>query len=585
MANPQFSFDPGVGSYDDTSETPDQKIRQASRAARTAGALGTAPLPVKTALPTGPKPVAAAPVAAPTPAPAPAPAPYVQPTTVQGEDEMIAAGFGSSNEDEIQRSLRTAEAGKLKADREFATEEARQKAASANREASIAEEFSTKLRETNAKQKAMLNSSYGQFAPTKESAKDIAGLFSILTFATMGAGTESKYYGMNALSALTGAMKGYKEGRDDLYKKALTAYDKNVAEFTKRTENSLKELKLAQEELSVDKDAAMARARAVAAMEAGSIAALKIRSGDLDGAIKALQTQATSVRTFKAKADESKLRHEDRQESLRLQGQRINIQVDRASAAATRRDEKAMQQIGPALRNIAENYAEGSADKLVGASTEDKKIVQGAYRAVEESEQVADFVAKNPKAVGAMAAIKNFIKMDAIKSIKNEDESAAAVEKSQAVDAAIDRAVQSGSVNKDEAEAAKILQKKLFGLALADVRGSGQRGSVYLDRQFQNLYDQASRQDTLINIIKERAEENNRNLRVYKLNVERHNNPEQFPLIETKSTTDYIKQRTPKSGVPENIEKALSGKVDGTGAKFGGKTYRVYGGIVKEVQE
>ena len=125
----------------------------------------------------------------------------------------------------------------------------------------------------------------------------------------------------------------------------------------------------------------------------------------------------------------------------------------------------------------------------------------------------------------------------------------------------------------------------MFGLALSDVRSSGQRGSVYLDRQFQNLYDQASRQDTLINIIKERAEDNNRNLRVYRLNVERHNNPEQFPLMEAKSTSDYIKERAPKSGVPENIESALKGKPDGTGARSGGKTYRVYGGVVTEVRE
>jgi hypothetical protein len=55
--------------------------------------------------------------------------------------------------------------------------------------------------------------------------------------------------------------------------------------------------------------------------------------------------------------------------------------------------------------------------------------------------------------------------------------------------------------------------------------------------------------------------------------------------MEAKSTTDYIKERAPKSGIPEKIEKALSGKPDGTGARSGGKTYRVYGGIVKEVQE
>ena len=73
--------------------------------------------------------------------------------------------------------------------------------------------------------------------------------------------------------------------------------------------------------------------------------------------------------------------------------------------------------------------------------------------------------------------------------------------------------------------------------------------SVYLDRQFQNLYDQASRQETLLKIIRERAEENNRNLRIYKLNVERNINPENFPLYEADTPerfNQYLKERSPK---------------------------------------
>ena len=434
------------------------------------------------------------------------------------------------------------------------------------------------------------------FVPDKESAKDIAGLFSMVSVMGMLLGGGGKLNAMQALSAMNGMLEGHQKGRSDLYKKQATEFDKNFKSMIKKHEEFRKKMEDAVKLAAVDKEAGLADAK-MAAVEAGSpiikamvdrgeiVRALETLNDTVQGreaALKLVLTEQDRAATRKLAADKVKADAQRHREDM---ASREKLRLATLAAAQGRRDEKALQAIGPALRNIAENYAEGSADKLVGASTEDKKIVQGAYRAVEESEQVADFVAKNPKAVGAMAAIKNFIKMDAIKSIKNEDEEAAAKEKAQAVDAAIDRAVQSGSIAKDDAEAAKILQKKLFGLALSDVRGSGQRGSVYLDRQFQNLYDQASRQDTLINIIKERAEENNRNLRVYKLNVERHNNPELFPLVEAKSTTDYIKERAPKSGIPENIEKALSGKPDGTGARSGGKTYRVYGGVVKEVQE
>lgn len=427
------------------------------------------------------------------------------------------------------------------------------------------------------------------FVPTKDSAKDIAALFSTVSVMGMLLGGAGKLNAMQTLSAMNGMLEGHRKGRADLYKQQATEFDKNFKAMTKRHEELRKKMEDAVKLVSVNKEAGMAEAR-LAAAEAGSpIIKTMVDRGEIVRALQTLndtvQGREAALKLVLTEQDRAETRKEAAKRQREILASHERLRMATLAAAQGRRDEKALQAIGPALRNIAENYAEGSADKLVGASTEDKKIVQGAYRAVEESEQVADFVAKNPKAVGAMAAIKNFIKMDAIKSIKNEDEGVAATEKAQAVDAAIDRAVQSGSVTKDDAEAAKILQKKLFGLALSDVRGSGQRGSVYLDRQFQNLYDQASRQDTLINIIKERAEENNRNLRVYKLNVERHNNPELFPLVEAKSTTDYIKERAPKSGVPENIEKALSGKPDGTGARSGGKTYRVYGGVVKEVQE
>jgi hypothetical protein len=261
------------------------------------------------------------------------------------------------------------------------------------------------------------------------------------------------------------------------------------------------------------------------------------------------------------------------------------IRLATLTAAQGRRDEKALQSVGPALRNIAEQYPEGTVYTLLGASSDDKKRVQGAYRAVEESESVGDFVARNPGAVGAMAVVRNFLKMDAIASLQNPDEAQAAQQKSLLVDNAIDKGVQSGQIKPDDAQSAKILQKKLFGLALSDVQGSGQRGSVYLDKAFQNLYDQASRQETLLKIIRARAEENNTNLKTYKLNIERHNNPEQFPLLETKSVEDYAKERRPASGVPKDVEDKLKDKPEGTGTRKDGKIFRIYGGVVSEAKE
>ena len=402
------------------------------------------------------------------------------------------------------------------------------------------------------------------FVPTKDNAKDIAGLFSLVSVIGMLVGGGGKQNAMLAMNSMNGMLEGYQKGRADLYKKEAAEFDKNFKAMLQKHAEFRKEMEDAVKLAATNKEAGMANARLAAAKAGSSIVKTMLDQGRLMDAYKLVdesQAGAESALKLEAKvrSDAAKEAAAERRQRESLASQE-RIRLATLAAAQGRRDEKSLQAIGPALRNIAENYPEGSADKLVGASPEDKKIIQGSYRAVEESEQVADFVAKNPKAVGAMAAIKNFIKMDAIKSIQNENEEVAAQQKSQAVDTAINQAVQSGQINKDDAEAAKLLQKKLFGLALSDVRSSGQRGSVYLDKSFQSLYDQASRQDTLVNIIKERAEENNRNLRVYRLNVERHNNPEQFPLMEAKSTTDYIKERAPVKQPSEKHIKMLREK-------------------------
>jgi hypothetical protein len=409
------------------------------------------------------------------------------------------------------------------------------------------------------------------FIPSKDTAQDIAGLFGVISVISMLVGGGGKMSGQLALGNMNGMMEGYRKGRDDLYKKERIEFDKNFNTMMKKHAEFRQEMEDAVKLASTNKEEGF-RAAEMAAIKAGSPVILaKLRKGELIGSYNLINESMEGGKwAFGVKQKQDEL---DEARKFRI------------ALAGTRRDEKILQAIGPALRNIAEQYPEGTAMSLAGASPDDKKRVQGAYRAVEESEKVADFVARNPNAVGALAVAKNFLRVDAIKSLQSEDEATVAAGKSAIIDQQLDAGVQKGEISRDDAEAAKVLQKKLFALALADVQGSGQRGSVYLDRQFQNLYDQASRDTTLVKIIRERAEENNRNLKGYKLNVERHNNPELFPLVETRSVEDYMKERKPKTGVPDNVDKALKGKPDGTGARSGNKTYRVYGGVVKEVQE
>lgn len=421
-----------------------------------------------------------------------------------------------------------------------------------------------------------------KFMPTKDTAQDIAGLFGLVGVISMALGGGGRMSGHLALGNMNAMMEGYRKGRTDLNKKEAVEFDKNFKSMQAALETLSREYKDALEIEKSDKERGRLE-RHMTLAKAGSpvLKAMEERLGPVrvNDFLNELQTtmdkSVTLHNSLQKYADDRQAKKEAAQQAADL----------KAALAGGRRDEKILQSIGPALRNIAEQYPEGTAMSLAGASPDDKKRVQGAFRAVEESEKVADFVARNPNAVGALAVAKNFLRVDAIKSLQSEDEATVAASKAAVIDQQLDEGVEKGQISKDDAEAAKLLQKKLFALALADVQGSGQRGSVYLDRQFQNLYDQASRDTTLVKIIRERAEENNRNLKAYKLNIERNNNPEQFPLVEARSVEDYMKERKPKSGVPDNVEKALKGKPEASGVKSGGKTYRIYGGVVKEVQE
>ena len=427
------------------------------------------------------------------------------------------------------------------------------------------------------------------FIPTKETAQDMAQLFSVVNVIGMLMGGGGKNNAQLAMNAMNGMLEGHQKGKQDLYRQERDTFEKNFKSMLQKHAEFRKEMDDAIKLASTDKQAGIAAAELAATKAGSSIVQAQLRKGDLLGAYKLVDESQKGAGEALKFVERQQEREATEAAAERRQRQTLASQERMRQAtlalAQGRRDEKALQSVGPALRNIAEQYPEGTVNTLLGASPDDKKRVQGAFRAVEESESVGDFVARNPGAVGAMAVVRNFLKMDAIASLQNPDEGQAAQQKSLLVDDAIDKGVQSGQIKPDDAQAAKILQKKLFGLALSDVQGSGQRGSVYLDKSFQTLYDQASRPETLLKIIRERAEENNRNLKTYKLNIERHNNPEQFPLLESKSVEDYAKERRPASGVPKDVEDKLKGKPEGTGTRKDGKIFRIYGGVVSEAKE
>jgi hypothetical protein len=121
------------------------------------------------------------------------------------------------------------------------------------------------------------------FVPTKDSWKDIAGLFSLISVLGAVAG---KGNAQLALSNMNGMLEGYQKGRADLYKKEATEFDKNFKAMIKKHEEFRKEMEDAIKLAPVDKEAAMAEAR-MAAVKAGSaIVQAQLDKGYLTDAYK-----------------------------------------------------------------------------------------------------------------------------------------------------------------------------------------------------------------------------------------------------------------------------------------------------------
>lgn len=398
-----------------------------------------------------------------------------------------------------------------------------------------------------------------EFIPTKDNYQDLAGLHSLVGIIGWAIGGGAKNNSIQAMNAMNGMLEGYQKGRLDLYKREKDIFETNLKNLKTKADVLSARLKQITELSAIDSKAAEAEADVLfAETDAKFLKGIR----DKQGLVVASET-AEKIKEAVTKAFEFKDKEKDR------------------ISKASEREAKNLSDVGPFIRNLSEEYPAGTLQFLSGADDKDKARIFGAHKAIIEGESVADFIAKNPNAAGALATAKNFIRLDAIRSVQNSDEVAAANSKAALLDAQLDEAVKKKLISADDAEVAKILQKKLFALALSDVQASGQRGSVYLDKKFQDLYDQSSRPQTLLEIIRSREEESNNILRGYKLGLENNLRKENYPLY-NEGARPFFETRRPKLEVPPEVADmfAKQGNVEGSGVRHKNGIYRIRNGQI-----
>lgn len=394
------------------------------------------------------------------------------------------------------------------------------------------EKEKTKLLEDQIKSQQLANENYKKslrdispFEPSKENSQIMMTMFPLLSIFAFASGGKGRYSGQAMLANLEGMVRGYREGRKDLFDREVKEYEKNFQAAKAWNEQKRREFEDALTAITQNRELGLQKLKELAMDEQGSIFAAKAEMGDVKAMTDILSARTKSLE----RADQEKARLQSMADQRRLM-----------------REEKALQDLGGAVREIASRYPKLDITRLYGTDAIGRRKIENSYRAMEESEHAANYFVLNPQAAGAIAVARNLIKMDAIKSVgSSDDESSAAKIKSDYVDRQLDEAVKKNLISRDDAEAAKVGQKILFALALADVQGSGQRGSVYLDRKFQELYDQSSRPETLLKIIRERQSEINGNLKIYGMDVKGHSDYQsKFPLF-SMGAADYLKANAP----------------------------------------
>jgi hypothetical protein len=161
------------------------------------------------------------------------------------------------------------------------------------------------------------------FVPTKETAQDLAALFSLVSVIGMVVGKSDS---QRAMSAMNGMLEGHQKGRADLYKKEQIEFDKNFKAMQAKIGTLEKELDEAVKLKAYDKEAGeQAIYLALAKSESPLLKAMKDKQGDIavlnavKGSRKDLETVVNIQNKLQSEADARQARKEaqDAQNQLR----------------------------------------------------------------------------------------------------------------------------------------------------------------------------------------------------------------------------------------------------------------------------
>lgn len=233
---------------------------------------------------------------------------------------------------------------------QLAGKEQEQKVAGLEQRQQLQEQQAQELRQLPERQQlssARQELSGAAFVPTKETAQDIATIFSLTGIIGMAIGGGAKDNAYAAMAGMNGMLEGYKRGRADIYKRERESFDKNLKALQLKVQTLQQELteaiQLKQQDFKAGETAieiALAKSGSdlldLKRKKNGDMAALEtvMQTGrDVDKLVEMTNKQASEAE--KLKLDRERLAID--RSRLGLEGQRVEIERQKAMSAEDKR--------------------------------------------------------------------------------------------------------------------------------------------------------------------------------------------------------------------------------------------------------
>ena len=246
---------------------------------------------------------------------------------------------------------------------------------------------------------------YKEFHPTKDNIETLSTLFGLIGVVGMAMGGSGKMSAMNSLNAMSGMMKGWQQGRADVWKREKEEFDKNMQRTKAILEDAYRDADRAMKTLAYNVQEAEALAAQSAAKLGGQVGKQILEKQGvekfytfLEGVKKDL-THAEDKAQEKARYEAELARKKSEDIERRAHQKRMEDFREREIAAKERKSIAAAG--GPSA--LVKEYT--------GIDMNDKQAlpITQVSKAMGEAFSLADLASQSPKLVGRSGQMKSFV--------------------------------------------------------------------------------------------------------------------------------------------------------------------------------